>query len=286
MPTCCDVCKGKAIPMAKLACPEDPSGSGPPVAPVMPQCGEPRSVHSGPSRGRRHTHLQVPSSDRNVQQQVHSRHDISPNPPIRPRYESPSEGTGRRKSWNPSKQALRSPKNPRKLHEGPQKKIAKSKRAQWSTEALHLAIEGLDQGWKMSEVCEKYKIPRSSLRDHVVGRSRGRKMGPKTILTKDEEEKLCEYINVMVDWGHPMTPNQLKSKVAEITQNRVTPFKNGIPGESWLKWFRRRHPNLVLRVPQGLDHKRARSLNVESVTKFYETLEWLYLQHHYAPDCI
>ena len=67
-----------------------------------------------------------------------------------------------------------------------------------------------------------------------------------------------------------MTPNQLKSKVAEITQDRVTLFKNGIPGESWLKWFRRRHPNLVLRVPQGLDHKRARSLNVESVTKFYE----------------
>ena len=124
---------------------------------------------------------------------------MSHDPPVGPRYESPSEDTGRRKRWNPSKQALMSPKNPRKVHEGPQKKIAKSKRAQWSTEALHLAIEGLGQGWKMSEVCEKYNIPRSSLRDHVVGRSRDRKMGPKTILTKDEEEKLCEYINVMVD---------------------------------------------------------------------------------------
>ena len=61
-------------------------------------------------------------------------------------------------------------------------------------------MEGLDQGWKISKVCEKYNIPRSSLRDHVVGRPRGRKMGPKTIFTKDEEEKLCEYINVMVDW--------------------------------------------------------------------------------------
>ena len=59
------------------------------------------------------------------------------------------------------------------------KKIAKSQRAQWSSEALYLAIEGLDDGYKMSEVCEKYNIPSSSLRDHVVGRFKGRKMGPK-----------------------------------------------------------------------------------------------------------
>ena len=146
VPSCCDVCKGKAISMAKLASTQDPSASGPPVVPVMPQCGEPepRSVHSGPFPGHRHTQFQVPCNDRNVQQQVHSRGEMSPNPAISPRYESPSEGTGHRKSWNSSKQALRSPKNPRKVHEGPQKKIAKSKRAQWSTEALHLAIEGLD----------------------------------------------------------------------------------------------------------------------------------------------
>ena len=87
-------------------------------------------------------------------------------------------------------------------------------------------------------------------------------MGPKTILSKDEEKKLCKYINLMVDWGHPMTSHQLKNKVVEIIQDRITPFKDGILEESWLKWFRSRHPNLVLRVPQGLDHNRARALNI------------------------
>ena len=28
-----------------------------------------------------------------------------------------------------------------------------------------------------------------------------------------------------------MTPMQVKSKVAEITQEKVTPFRNGFPGE-------------------------------------------------------
>ena len=46
----------------------------------------------------------------------------------------------------------------------------------------------------MAEVSRKYEIPRSSLRDHYEGRTTNRKMGPKTILSKEEEEKLVEYI--------------------------------------------------------------------------------------------
>ena len=55
VPSCCNVCKEKAISMARLVSTQDPSASGPPVIPVMPQCGEPepRSVHSGPFLGRR-----------------------------------------------------------------------------------------------------------------------------------------------------------------------------------------------------------------------------------------
>ena len=34
-----------------------------------------------------------------------------------------------------------------------------------------------------------------------------------------------------------MTSTQLMNKVAKITQERVAPFKNGILGDSWLKWL-------------------------------------------------
>ena len=95
-----------------------------------------------------------------------------------------------------------------------------------------MAIERFDEGYKISEVCEKYNIPRSLLRDHIVDRSKGKKMGPKTILSMDEEEKLCDYIELMVKWGNPMIPTQLKAKVAEIIQYKVTSFKNGVLGDS------------------------------------------------------
>ena len=107
-------------------------------------------------------------------------------------------------------------------------------RGQWSDESLKLAIDALDQGYKMADVSGKYEIPRSSLRDHYEGRTRNRKMDPKIILSKEEEDKLVEYMELMVHWRHPMTPMQVKSKVAEITEERVTPFKNGFSGKSWM----------------------------------------------------
>ena len=58
----------------------------------------------------------------------------------------------------------------------------------------------------MTDVFRKYEIPRSSLRAPYEGRTRNRKMGPKTILSKEEEAKLVEYIELMVHWRHSMTP--------------------------------------------------------------------------------
>ena len=149
-----------------------------------------------------------------------------------------------------------------------------------------MAIEGLDEGYKISEVCKKYNIHRSSLRHHVVGKCRGRKMDQKIMLSIDEEAKSCEYIELMVKWGHPMTPTELKANVAEITQDRVTPFKNGVRGYSWVKSFRLRHPHLVLRVLQGLDHRRAKAVNPETIARFYINLDLLYQEPRYPPNCI
>ena len=119
-----------------------------------------------------------------------------------------------------------------------------------------------------------------------VGRSKGRKMGLKMVLSMPEEKELVDYIYLMLDWDYQMTPIQLKNKVVEIVQERITLFKDGVFGESWIRWFRTRHPDLVLRVPQGLDHKKARALNLEKVAKFYTSFDALYLQHNYPPYCI
>ena len=92
-----------------------------------------------------------------------------------------------------------------------------------------MAIDRLDERYEMGEVCFKYGISRFSLRDHYESRIRQKKMGPRIVITKDEEEKLVECIELMVEWKHFITSMQLKIEVVEIIQKRLTPFKDGIP---------------------------------------------------------
>ena len=85
----------------------------------------------------------------------------------------------------------------------------------------------------------------------------------------------------MADYGHPLTTKQLKLKVALLTQERPTPFTNGIPGYSWLMWFHNRHPNLTVRQSQRLEFSGAKDLNIEKVAIFYKNLQELYDKHEY-----
>jgi hypothetical protein len=126
----------------------------------------------------------------------------------------------------------------------------------------------------------------TSLRDHIYGRSLGRKRGRQGVLTAAEEEELVEYILKMQDLGWPMTIGLLRLKVAEICQDRSNPFTHGIPGQGWLQWFRRRHPQLTLRASQGLEVNRAKNLCPQNVASLYGNLENLYAQHCYPPDHI
>ena len=73
------------------------------------------------------------------------------------------------------------------------KKKSKCMRGQWTSTALKLAMDTLDTGYPMSQVCKKYGIPRSSLRDHYVGKRKSRKSGPAGVLTTAEEEELVHY---------------------------------------------------------------------------------------------
>ena len=67
------------------------------------------------------------------------------------------------------------------------KKIPLKPRGQWSNKALIAAIDALDDGYKMQDVSNNFGIPRSTLREHYVGKRKSRKIGPKGVLTMAEE---------------------------------------------------------------------------------------------------
>ena len=172
----------------------------------------------------------------------------------------------------------------------PTKVIKKNKgggrRAKWSDQDLISAMECYNLGYKISECCEAFNIPRSSLRDHLSGRTTTRKIGAKTTLTNQEEQLLIQYIDDMLEVGQPLTPQMLKLKVAEICQGKLTPFKDGIPGDSWFFWFKQRHPHLVMRMPQGLEVARAKAMNPSVCHGFYKNLLQLYNKFAYPPSNI
>jgi hypothetical protein len=53
-----------------------------------------------------------------------------------------------------------------------------------------------------------------------------------------------------------------------------------------MRGWRRRHPELTLRVSQALETARARGLCKDNVKTFYDNLETLYNLHNYTPDRI
>ena len=156
----------------------------------------------------------------------------------------------------------------------------------WSTEELQQALAAVDEGHTMRRAAIMYNIPYTSFREWCYGVRMSRKKGPPSVLSPAEEEELVTYLMEMCDRGYGLTPTALRMKVYEITQSRWTPFRNGIPGNGWMRWWKRRHPELTLRVSQALEGARAKGLCEDNVRSFYENLQQLYDLHKYTPDKI
>ena len=142
------------------------------------------------------------------------------------------------------------------------------------------AVEG-DAPLKMAACL--YGIPPNTLSDHLSGHSLSGKRGPPSVLSSQEEKLLEEYVIQMANLGHPLSMELLRLKVALLTQERPTPFTNGIPGSAWVRWFKKRHHILALRQSQGLDVAQAKGLCPET---FYKNLEDLYAKYQYPPEHI
>ena len=151
---------------------------------------------------------------------------------------------------------------------------------------MHAAIEAVGNGTVVSHAARATNIPVTSLRDYMYGRTIGKKRGPETLLTGIEEEELQDYLLIMQRYGHPLLLLQLRPLIARITKTRYTPFKDDIPGRSWIKWFQNRHPNLALQKLKGLETARAIGLCPEATDSFYNNLQDLYSQYNYTASHI
>ncbi|XP_071649202.1 uncharacterized protein [Temnothorax longispinosus] len=142
-------------------------------------------------------------------------------------------------------------------------------RKKWSDEELIKALADIRSGQSINSTSKSSGIPKSTLMSKVKGnRPIGRKPGPPTILSTEEEAKIARWMLYLSQRGFPVTKTQLIHSVTYLIKqlDRETPFTDGRPGRHWYEGFLRRHPEISISAPQTLPKSRA------SVTELTEDI--------------
>lgn len=145
----------------------------------------------------------------------------------------------------------------------------------YTEDQMKNALEAVANGMPISTASKLYNVPRITLMYKHKGKSPiERKMGPETILTKEEERQLVRWIFHVGDSGFPVTKVQLLDSVQVLLKNlkRTNCFNHGRPGRHWYESFLKRHPNIATRVSQNLTHSRA-TVTEEKIRKWFSEVK-------------
>lgn len=93
------------------------------------------------------------------------------------------------------------------------------KRKQYTSHQLNAALLAINEGISIYEASKTYGIPRTTLRDKRNNKYTNEHCGKQTVLTKDEENKLVDWIFYLWNSGFPVTKDQLLETVAKLAEN-------------------------------------------------------------------
>lgn len=134
-------------------------------------------------------------------------------------------------------------------------------RFKYSEEDLELAVEGVKGGTlSLNKAARLYGIPKGTLYNKIKGKVPPvRKMGPETVLTKEEEATLAKYCVNMPKLGFPLHGEDVKDCIQVVLKKcpRSNPFKDDRPGSKWLRSFLKRHPDVDKLNTEAISKARA-----------------------------
>uniref|UniRef100_A0A1X7TMN9 HTH psq-type domain-containing protein n=1 Tax=Amphimedon queenslandica TaxID=400682 RepID=A0A1X7TMN9_AMPQE len=111
----------------------------------------------------------------------------------------------------------------------------------WTDESMHAAVISVtEEGKGLRESARLYNVPVETLRRRTNGTVHvDCKPGPATVLSKEEEDKLCEYLIMMADMGYGLTRETVMHLAFVIAEkfNKKHPFTGDSAGRSWFEWF-------------------------------------------------
>ncbi|XP_026686583.1 uncharacterized protein LOC113471547 [Diaphorina citri] len=150
-------------------------------------------------------------------------------------------------------------------------------RHNYSEESLAKALEDIRGGTKsIREASREYGVPRGTIQDRIHGRVKEgpRKMGPKSILTKDEEDNIVQWCCSLAKCCFPRKIDDVLNSVQQLVtaDQRQTPFKDNRPGKKWYAAFLRRNPQVTIREAEGITKGRA-IITEEAIKKWFSDLK-------------
>lgn len=156
--------------------------------------------------------------------------------------------------------------------------VRKTKRADgYNHDQLLEAVEGVkSKRFSLRKASLLYKIPKSTIMDHVSGRrgTKSQRFGRDLDIPFEDEQKIAEGIRSMEKGGFGLSRSEVIEKVGEyvIKNNLKTRFKNGIPGPDWFIGFRKRH-RLSIKRPQAVEMARKKCLDPFIICEYFQLLK-------------
>ena len=143
----------------------------------------------------------------------------------------------------------------------------------YSSKELEMAVSCVKSStMSLRQAAIKFNIPRSTLSDHVIGKiSSGSKAGHPPALPPKVEEEICNKAAQAAQLGFGMSRRQVLLRTGRLVRQMQlpTPFKDGIPGNTWWAGMKRRHPDLTIRKPEKLSTSRSQMMCHDVVDKFF-----------------
>ena len=153
------------------------------------------------------------------------------------------------------------------------KKIIKTARQKYTSEALQDAKNAIQEK-KMSirKAAEVFGVPKSTLSDASKSKYKSNKMGRNTTLDTDIENLLVTSMISLASWGFGLELLDLQIIIRDylIQSGIKTIFKNSMPGRMWFSLFRKRHPEITVRVAQNFPLNRAEAMSPKVINDFFE----------------
>jgi hypothetical protein len=98
-------------------------------------------------------------------------------------------------------------------------------KGKWTSEDLEEAMETIEQGTCfLLGVSRIFHMPLSFLSNHLNGCTHSKKIGPSIVLIEEGDAIVYKWTLAMGECGLSISLNQLKLKVAKMTQIKVTPW--------------------------------------------------------------